>query len=98
MCNEYIREGCLFKVRNTPTIAENLLRTKNHSERHVFLFDRLLVICKAVKGWGGGKGSCQQPQPSYKFKDKLYIRKAEIIDLEDDEGSVTLIFYYWPLF
>ncbi|KAI6236918.1 hypothetical protein M3Y95_00210000 [Aphelenchoides besseyi] len=76
LCNEFIREGDLFKFRHGPTIAENLLRTRNSPERHIFLFDHLLVICKAVKS---------SKSMSYKYKDQFDIRKTDIIDLEDED-------------
>ncbi|KAI6189830.1 Son of sevenless-like protein 1 [Aphelenchoides bicaudatus] len=72
VCNEFIREGDLFKLRH----AENLLRGKGYTERHIFLFDHLLVICKTVKSSKG---------VTYKYKDQFDIRKIDIFDLEDDE-------------
>lgn len=85
MCNEFIKEGDLYKFRNSPTI-DNLLRSRNYSERHIFLFDQLLVICKPSKTLGRANST----QVSYKFKDKLYIRKSDVFDIEDDEGTLKI--------
>jgi len=94
-----IAEGDLFKLRTTPTLAENLLRSANRgwTERHIFLFDHLLVVCKPLsnggstggsKGSSGGSGSTE---PTYKFKSKFYIRKSDIFDVEDDDEEVAAV-------
>lgn len=75
-----VLEGDLFKLRHGSKVSENLLRNKNFAERHIFLFDHLLVICKTVKS---SKGAV-----TYKYKDQFDIRKIDIFDLEDDEGKI----------
>ncbi|KAI1730949.1 rasGEF domain-containing protein [Ditylenchus destructor] len=75
VCNEFIREGSLYQLRNSLTIAENILRGRTLVERRVFLFDQLLVICKIVKN----------KNVSYKFKEKLDIKKSDIVDLDDED-------------
>ncbi|KAI1707534.1 rasGEF domain-containing protein [Ditylenchus destructor] len=76
ICNEFIREGTLYQLRNPLSIAENILRGRNLVERHVFLFDQLLVICKIVRS---------NKNVSYKFKEKLDIKKSDIVDLDDED-------------
>ncbi|CAD5231948.1 unnamed protein product [Bursaphelenchus xylophilus] len=75
-CYAFIREGDLQKVRHSPTLADNILRGKSSTERHIFLFDNILVVTKTIK---------QNKGDVYKYKDQFDIRKADIIDLPDDE-------------
>lgn len=56
---------------------DNLLRGKGAAERHVFLFDNILVVTKSLK---------QSKGVSYKFKDQYDIRKADIVDIADEDG------------
>ena len=63
-------------------------------ERYVFLFDALIVLCKtpvrrdsrAGPGRAGpGTGS------DFKFKEKFFIMKVEVVDREDTEGKWTSV-------
>ena len=49
------------------------------TERHVFLLDGLAICCKPK-----GRGSIGE----YRFKEKINMRKAELIDLEDADGEL----------
>ncbi|CAD5224083.1 unnamed protein product [Bursaphelenchus okinawaensis] len=76
-CYAFIREGDLQKARHNQKLADNLLRGgKNSSEVHVFLFDNLLVITKSTK---------TTKNAGYRYKDQYDIRKADIVDVADDE-------------
>ncbi|KAF9407765.1 hypothetical protein HW555_012329 [Spodoptera exigua] len=79
-CNEFIREDTLSKIGPGKRIAE----------RRAYLFDGLLLLCKPITsivvnsgGSGGAGGGAQQ----LKLKEKLHIRKLELVDRPDtDEG------------
>jgi hypothetical protein len=77
-CNEFVMDGPLGKLSGTST------RSGRITERHVFLFDGLMVLCKpnnkrssmtvAVTG---------NPQCEWRLKEKYLIRNIEIIDRDD---------------
>lgn len=69
-CNEFIMEGILQKYTS-----------RRPTERYVFLFDGLLVLCKQNLR----RSSTTGPTPEYKLKEKHYLRKIEIVDKEDTE-------------
>ncbi|KAL0116644.1 hypothetical protein PUN28_009939 [Cardiocondyla obscurior] len=86
-CNEFIREDTLKKV------ASNGRRL---TERKALLFDGLLVLCKptgskrvSVTVAAGivavGVGGHSTPQGELRLKERLFIRKVDIIDREDTE-------------
>ncbi|XP_060063048.1 son of sevenless homolog 2-like [Ylistrum balloti] len=69
-CSEFILEGVLNKqVRGRPT------------ERHVFLFDGLIIMCKQNMR----RTSVTSASGDFKLKEKFLIRKIEIRDREDTE-------------
>ncbi|XP_010775235.1 son of sevenless homolog 1-like [Notothenia coriiceps] len=63
-CSEFIMEGTLTRVG------------AKH-ERHVFLFDGLMVCCKSNHG----------SPAEYRLKEKFFMRKVQIHDKEDKEGE-----------
>ena len=81
-CNEFVMDGPLGKLSGTSARSAGRI-----TERHVFLFDGLMVLCKpnnkrssmtvAVTGGGGGQ------QCEWRLKEKYLIRNIEIIDRED---------------
>ncbi|XP_041971134.1 protein son of sevenless isoform X2 [Aricia agestis] len=77
-CNEFVREDTLSKIGPGKRIAE----------RRAFLFDGLLLLCKPITSLvavnsAAGTGGAQQ----LKLKEKLHIRKLELVDRPDaDEG------------
>lgn len=57
------------------------------TERHVFLLDGLAICCKTK-----GRSSIGE----YRFKEKINMRKAELIDLDDADGEwVGLVLLGW---
>lgn len=69
-CSEFILDGVLMKhAKGKPT------------ERHVFLFDGLIILCKPnIK-----RSSVTYPTGDFKLKEKFHIRKVEIKDKDDTE-------------
>ena len=55
------------------------------TERHVFLFDGLIVLCKP----NSRRSSVTGPVAEFRLKEKFQIRKIEIKDREDSDGM-------WP--
>ena len=74
------------------SIAEGVLNKHTrgrNTERHVFLFDALIVLCKQNLR----RASVSGPMGEFKLKEKFNIRKISVRDKEDCEGTWT-----WTLF
>ncbi|CAM1325467.1 SOS1 (predicted) [Pycnogonum litorale] len=91
-CNEFVLEGVLGKLSSSG---------RRSTERHVFLFDGLLIMCKQNNN---RRSSVSGPLADYRLKEKYYMRKVEVIDKEDcdeiknmfdimprDQPTITLI-------
>lgn len=79
-CTEFIREGILVKVSSGG---------KRCSERKAILFDGVLLLCKANNRRTSVSVSSQLVGglSEFKLKEKLFIRKVEIVDREDTEET-----------
>lgn len=71
-CNEYIMEGTLGKVGSGRRLTE----------RHIFLFDGLMLLCKHNNKRTSVTGA---PSAEYRLKECFFLRKVEIIDREDTD-------------
>ncbi|MPC43132.1 Son of sevenless 1 [Portunus trituberculatus] len=71
-CNEFVLEGDLLKLGATG---------RKLTERHVFLFDGLIVLCKS----NNRRSSVTGQVGEYRFKEKFLMRMVEILDREDTE-------------
>ncbi|KAH3853082.1 son of sevenless homolog 2-like [Dreissena polymorpha] len=70
-CSDFILDGVLLK------------HTRGKStERHVFLFDGLMVLCKQNMR----RTSVSTPQGEYKLKEKFPVLKLKVRDKEDNEA------------
>ncbi|XP_031419986.1 son of sevenless homolog 1 isoform X1 [Clupea harengus] len=70
-CNEFIMEGALTRVG------------AKH-ERHIFLFDGLMICCKSNHGQPRLPGASTA---EYRLKEKFFMRKVQINDKDDKEGE-----------
>ncbi|KAF4107819.1 son of sevenless homolog 1 [Onychostoma macrolepis] len=70
-CNEFIMEGTLTRVG------------AKH-ERHIFLFDGLMICCKSNHGQPRLPGASAA---EYRLKEKFLMRKVQINDKDDKEGE-----------
>lgn len=79
-CTEFIREGILIKVSSGG---------KRFSERKAVLFDGVLLLCKLNSRRTSVSVSSQLVGglSEFKLKEKLFIRKVEIVDREDTEET-----------
>lgn len=79
-CTEFIREGVLIKVSSGG---------KRCSERKAILFDGVLLLCKSNNRRTSVSVSSQLvgSLSEFKLKEKLFIRKVEILDREDTEET-----------
>lgn len=75
-CIFCLADGVLMKF----TKGKNT-KGKN-TERHVFLFDALIVLCKQNLR----RTSTSTPQGEYKLKEKFNIRQIEVRDKVDNDG------------
>ncbi|KAJ6654006.1 hypothetical protein lerEdw1_007515 [Lerista edwardsae] len=66
-CNEFIMEG-------------TLLRVGAKHERHIFLFDGLMISCKANHGQSRLPG---YSNAEYRLKEKIIMRKVRVADKDD---------------
>ncbi|NXI32618.1 SOS2 protein, partial [Sterrhoptilus dennistouni] len=66
-CNEFIMEGGLTKIG------------AKH-ERHIFLFDGLMISCKPNHGQSRLPG---YSSAEYRLKEKIVMRKMQVVDKED---------------
>jgi son of sevenless len=71
-CNEFFREDTLAKLGSGKRITE----------RKVFLFDGLLVLCKAITRRQPVSGLTSY---DFRLKEKFFMRKVEIIDRQDTD-------------
>lgn len=71
-CNEFIMEGTLTRVG------------AKH-ERHIFLFDGLMICCKLNHGPPRLPGASSTAE--YRLKEKFFMRKVQINDKDDKEGE-----------
>ena len=63
---------------------------KKWSERHVFLFDGLIILCK--QNANSKRTSGAGPFAEYKLKEKHLIRKVDVVDREDTEGTFICLY------
>ena len=68
-CSEFILDGVLSKWTKS-----------KFTERYVFLFDGLIVLCKQ-----NSRRPVTGVQPEFRLKEKYQIRKIEVIDREDSD-------------
>lgn len=77
-CNELIREDVLVKWS---------VKTRRLTERRVFLFDGVLVLCKPITKRAAVSVPPQLggSQADYRLKERFFIRKVEITDKDDTD-------------
>ncbi|XP_028396040.1 son of sevenless homolog 1-like [Dendronephthya gigantea] len=68
LCTELIKDGTLSKISKGGRI----------SERRVFLLDNLMIFCKQ-----NSRHSSSGPFPEYRFKEKAFLRKSDVKEVED---------------
>ncbi|KAG8175655.1 hypothetical protein JTE90_006830 [Oedothorax gibbosus] len=71
-CNDFVMDGILGKVGSGG---------RRLTERQVFLFDGLMVLCKP----NNKRSSVTGPVAEFRLKEKYYLRKIEIIDKDDTD-------------
>ncbi len=56
---------------------------KRVTERHVFLFDNVIILTKAAKR---ATSVMNAGFPDYKLKEKFLVRRITVVEKEDTEG------------
>lgn len=81
-CNEFVMDGQLGKVSGSSARSGRL------TERHVFLFDGLMVLCKSnTKRSSMTVAVTGQNQADWRLKEKYLIRNILIHDREDNHEA-----------
>lgn len=86
-CNEFLFEGCV-RLRKASA------RSK-HSERYAFLFDKVLILCKANARAAAALNplalaanlTLRTAEPHFRLKNLFDIFKLQITDREDTDGK-----------
>lgn len=73
-CNEFVREDVLTK-----------LSQKRLTERRVFLFDGLMVLCKPTASSRRQSSIHHTSHPECRLKERFFMRKVDIKDHEDTD-------------
>ena len=74
-CNKFIFESSLFKLSGLQS------RSSKVTERHAFLFDGLLVLCKASNK--RSTGNSRDSNAEWRLKERFLIRNLEIVDCSE---------------
>ncbi|XP_054169318.1 son of sevenless homolog 2-like [Oppia nitens] len=76
-CNEFVMDGPLCKLSDMTS------RSPRISERYVFLFDGLMVLCKPNNKRSSMTTVTGNTQYDWRLKEKYLIKNIEIIDREE---------------
>lgn len=72
-CNELEADGDLGMIRQSVPVTPDIIKNKKwKTERFVYVFDQMIVICKRHKN-------------SLKFKDRLPVHSVDVFDMPDSE-------------
>jgi son of sevenless len=63
---------------------------RRYTDRYVFLFDGLIILTKQNLK----RISVTGPSAEYKLKEKFQMRKVDIVDREDAEGTQHFVNFY----
>ncbi|UMM32472.1 hypothetical protein L5515_006244 [Caenorhabditis briggsae] len=73
MCNELEADGDLGMIRPSLQLTSDITKNKKwKTERFVYVFDQLIILCKRHKN-------------SLKFKDRLPVHSIDVFDVPDSE-------------